>query len=170
MRRRTPIFLLVAAAFAVAACDDTLPEVDQVMFAKGANCDPTKKNYAKKKNCPPLPPPPPVTVEPNFRGPRKDFVSPVRVATTSSGWLLVSDSDGGVVLAAFNRLRPELCMLIDVGDVVALGARGEGPFLLDPRIHRVVKPQPVEGLPACDEMPPPPIPEPDNPSKKPKAT
>ncbi len=97
MRRGTPIFLLVAAAFAVAACDDTLPEVDQVMFAKGANCDPTKKNYAKKRNCPPLPPPPPVTVEPNFRGPRKDFVSPVRVATTSSGWLLVSDSDGSAV-------------------------------------------------------------------------
>jgi hypothetical protein len=79
---------ILAAAVLTTACTDEIPSSDQLL-AKTDKCIPQRGDDCA--------PPPPETVEPNFRGPGKSFVSPVRVATTSSGWLLVSDSDGHVV-------------------------------------------------------------------------
>jgi hypothetical protein len=61
--------------------------------------------------------------------------------------LLKLDTEGGVLLATFTERVEEIDLLVEKGDRVTLRAARYEPFLTDPRLDRVIKPE-AASLPA----------------------
>jgi hypothetical protein len=55
--------------------------------------------------------------------------------------LLKLQTDGGVLLATFTERVEEIDLLVEKGDRVTLRVARYEPFLTDPRLDRVVKPE-----------------------------
>ena len=55
--------------------------------------------------------------------------------------LLKLETQGGVLLATFTERSEEIDLLVEKGDRVTLRAGEYQPFLTDPRLDRVVKPE-----------------------------
>ncbi len=55
--------------------------------------------------------------------------------------LLKLETEGGVLLATFTQRVEEIDLLVEKGDRVTLRAARYEPFLIDPRLDRVVKPE-----------------------------
>jgi hypothetical protein len=60
--------------------------------------------------------------------------------------LLKLETEGGVLLATFTERVEEIDLLVEKGDRVTLRVAQYQPFLTDPRLDRVVKPE-VESPP-----------------------
>jgi hypothetical protein len=56
--------------------------------------------------------------------------------------LLKLSTPQGVALVTFTERQKEIDLLVDAGDTVTLSARGYEPFLLNPPLERVRKPEP----------------------------
>ena len=61
--------------------------------------------------------------------------------------LLKLETDGGVLLATFTERVEEIDLLVEEGARVTLGVAQYQPFLTDPRLDRVVKPEVVSKPP-----------------------
>ncbi len=74
--------------------------------------------------------------------PRGAMESVVLEKSLDEGRLLLRlDTEGGVLLATFTQKADEIDLLVEKGDRVTLRAARYEPFLSDPRIDRVVKPE-----------------------------
>lgn len=71
-------------------------------------------------------------------------------STEPNRLLLKIKTDRGVYLATFVEKRKEVGLLVDQGDTVVLLVSREGPFLEDPLIQRVTKPEVPEAAPASE--------------------
>jgi DNA-binding beta-propeller fold protein YncE len=128
-RYRRPL-LLLAVLLPLAACLDEVPEnPGDPLFRKG-----DKKCNPKKEDC--TPPPPPV-VEPDFPGPGLELISPVRVATTATGWLLVTETHQRAVLRVDpTTLLADQSFTVD-GRPHAIGMLGDRVFVGNLSSHTV---------------------------------
>jgi hypothetical protein len=66
--------------------------------------------------------------------------------------LLKLETGGGVLLATFTERVEEIDLLVDTGDRVTLRAARYEPFLTDPRVDRVTKPEAIP-LPSTTTTP-----------------
>jgi hypothetical protein len=63
--------------------------------------------------------------------------------------LLKLETSGGVLLATFTERVEEIDLLVEVRDQVTLRVTRYQPFLTDPRLDRVVKPEVAPPAPAA---------------------
>ena len=90
----------------------------------------------------------------------------VRKQTNPTQLLLTISSKEGAILATFQKKITEISLLVDEGDTVTLAVGEYAPFVTDPKIIRVIKPEtsaPTSGHPTNIEPPDPgPIVEPES--------
>ncbi len=67
--------------------------------------------------------------------------------------LLKLETGGGVLLATFTERVEEIDLLVEEGDRVTLRVAQYQPFLTDPRLDRVVKPEVAKAPPATTTTP-----------------
>lgn len=86
-------------------------------------------------------------------GKRESVTGPVAAKQRQQDRLLLTIvTPAGAILGTFTKRVAEIDLLVQVEDTVTLAITGYQPFLQDPQITRVAKPQPGS-LPA-DSMPP----------------
>jgi len=71
--------------------------------------------------------------------------------------LLTVHTAEGAVLATFTQKVPEIDLLVQQGDTLSLYLRRYEPFVMDPTIGRVKKPQPFGRLEGREPPPSPPV-------------
>ena len=81
----------------------------------------------------------------------------VRKQSEPNRLLLTISSKDGAILATFQKKIPEISLLVDEGDTVTLAVKVYAPFVTDPPILRVKKPE----TPSSTQTPPDEGPSPD---------
>jgi hypothetical protein len=84
----------------------------------------------------------------------------VRKKTDPNRLLLTISSKEGALLATFQKKIAEISLLVDEGDTLTLAVKDYAPFVTDPPILRVKKPEAGSPTPASPSDAPPPDPEP----------
>ncbi|MDX1411435.1 MAG: hypothetical protein R3351_04720 [Nitrospirales bacterium] len=88
----------------------------------------------------------------------------VKKQTKPNRLLLTISSKEGAILATFKKKIAEITLLVDEGDSITLAVNNYAPFVTDPRILRVNKPEAGSPIPATPNhlgAPAPTIEEPD---------
>lgn len=128
MRLQGFALAVLVAALPLVACTDVPEAPGTPLLARKDKCKP------QKEDC--TPPPPPV-VEPSFPGPGLDLISPVRVATTATGWLLVTETHQRAVLRVDpTTLLADQSFTVD-GRPHAVGMLGDRVFVGNLSTHTV---------------------------------
>ena len=90
----------------------------------------------------------------------------VRKQTDPNRLLLTISSKEGAILATFQKKIAEISLLVDEGDTITLAVKDYTPFVTDPPILRVNKPEAGSPTPASPSAPDPPDP---GPTREPKS-